>query len=342
MPCLSQSLDWGMKHLNIPKAWTRSRGKDITIIIIDTGCPAYIDRFGKYKIHPDLKNTILEEECRSFVPCEDIYDRNGHSSMCSGIIGAEDNNIGFVGYAPECRIITYKAISETGAGQFEWIENALKAAIDRNPDIVSMSIGATEGSARMHMYISMLDELHIPVIAAAGNGGEDEGVNYPAKYEEPIAIGAYDKHYKVANFSAIGPEIDFVLPGVDITSTYINGAYATMSGTSFACPSATGVVALLLSKYKSDNIKSGNNTRMTTWEIYDKLKEHSVNKKNPGVKDPRWGWGMLDVENLILNIGNFDPESPPSITNTPKLPKKGWWSRIKNIFRRKKNKEDIW
>ena len=98
--------------------------------------------------------------------------------------------------------------------------------------------------------------MNIPVICAAGNGGA-EGVNYPAKHAESFAIAAYDATVQNRNFSAVGPEVDFAFPGVNIVGTYLNNGYATMNGTSFACPACAGVVALMLSKHKKQFIETG-------------------------------------------------------------------------------------
>jgi major intracellular serine protease len=321
MTTLSQSVDWGIKQLKVPSLWTQSEGEGITVIVIDTGCPAFKDKSGTYSVHPDLKDSILLNECRSFVPGEDMYDKNGHSTFCSGIIGAGNNDMGYVGIAPKCKIITYKALSDSGAGSFTSIENALKAAVDRRPDIVSMSLGATVGSPRMHMYIQMLEALNIPIICAGGNGGIDEGVNYPAKYEEPIAIGAYDKNLRIADFSAIGPEIDFALPGVDITSTYLKNGYATMSGTSFSTPTAAGVIALLISKHRKQQSAGGPNDCITNADVYEHLRKHSINVETPGDKNNAWGWGMLDVATMITD----DSLTPIPKTSTLPVP---WFRKI--------------
>jgi subtilisin family serine protease len=52
-----------------------------------------------------------------------------------------------------------------------------------------------------------------------------------------IAILGEDRH-------ALGLGIDLVMPGVSIYSTYLNGGYATMTGTSMAAPHAAGLAAL--------------------------------------------------------------------------------------------------
>lgn len=227
---LSQVANWGITKLKIPNTWTVTKGEDMNVLVIDTGCPCIIKN-GKPIVHPDLDGAILVDKCKSFVSGEGIEDLNGHSSHCAGIIGARDNEVGAVGYAPICNIITYKALDKNGSGTMKGINDALKAAITLKPDVVSMSLGCQYPDPDMERAIKKLFDMNIPVIAAGGNGGEMEGVNYPGNYDETITIGAYDVSGAIADFSAVGPGIDFAFPGVDIYSTYLKGAYCKMSGT---------------------------------------------------------------------------------------------------------------
>ena len=317
MTTFAQSKDWGLVALNVPDTWKVTKGANVTVLVLDTGCPATKTSSG-VAIHPDLKNNIIINKCKSFVAGEDIYDYNGHSSMCCGIIGGEDNEIGYVGYAPECRLITYKVLGRNGSGSINSIENALRDAIKLRPDIVSMSLGATVSTPEIEKCIKILDSMNIPVICEAGNGGAAEGVNYPAKHAESFAIAAYDAQFKIANFSAVGPEVDFAFPGVNIVGTYLNNGYATMNGTSFACPACAGVVALMLSKHKKQFIETGKNDCITTWDVYDHLKKYSINKDKPGTKDDKWGWGMIDVSKLILEDGSTTNPTAPKPNNATK------------------------
>ena len=307
---LSQSYDWGIEQLKIRELWNKTKGEGITIAVLDTGCPATKTDKGVVNIHPDLRHNILLDKCESMVPDEDIYDYQGHSTAVCGVIAAEDNELGFVGYAPKAKIITYKVLNKNGSGSLRWIEAALKRCVETKPDIVSMSLGSIVETATLHTMVKKLDSMGIPVICAAGNGGEWEGVNYPAKYDEAFAIGAYDKNMDIADFSAIGDELDFAFPGVDIETTWLNYGYTKISGTSFACPACTGLVALILSEEKQ---KPDYTPKQNTIWIYNKLKEFATNPQKINTQTDKWGWGYIDVQKLIDKNDDIDVPNTLSV-----------------------------
>lgn len=330
---LSQTVDWGLLNLNIPNTWFITKGRGITILIIDTGCPVTKSN-GEIIVHPDLQGCIDVSKCKSFIDTEGIEDLQGHSSHCCGIVGARDNSLGCVGYAPECTIVTYKGLDKNGSGSMDQISAALEYAADiLKPDIVSMSLGSTTPDSKMHQAIKRLFDMNIPVIAAGGNGGRAEGVNYPGNYEEVITIGAYDVNDKIAYFSAVGEGIDFAFPGVEVYSTYLNNGYAKLSGTSMATPAAAGVVALLLAKHKKQEIETGMNDCKTVDQIKEHLKKYSVDHGKIG-KDSEFGYGIVDVSKMIISSDYVT--TPTTTTNLLPPAKKTIWERFTNwLFRRK-------
>jgi subtilisin family serine protease len=155
-------------------------------------------------------------------------------------------------------------------------------------EIINMSLGGTGLSTAYRTAIVNCVKAGIVVVTAAGNESSDvygaDGVFgtdddvIPASYPEAAAIssladsdgkaggsgpatsfGSDDSFASFSNFSRSIPDeirfvnspglaIDLMLPGVDILSTYKDGAYATMSGTSMASPHAAGLVALYIAK----------------------------------------------------------------------------------------------
>lgn len=227
--------DWGMMTCNIEKFWQYSKGEGILIGVLDTGIVP----------HNDLEKvwgTMLDATSEG----TGLDNGSGHGIHVTGIIAARENGRGIVGVAPGCHILPVKVLNSDGSGSYEAIAKGLRFAIDANCDIINMSLGAPlEPPREIHNLIKEAISKGIIIIAAAGN---DSGkVNYPARYDEVIAVAALDKNGNLAHFSSRGQEVDGAVPGVDIYSTHFNNGYAKMSGTSQASPFMAGICALLLS-----------------------------------------------------------------------------------------------
>jgi subtilisin family serine protease len=314
---LSQSQGWHVKQLRVPETWTVTRGKGKVVMVIDTG----------YTDHVDLEGAMDKSKSKSFLPNEtSITDKNGHSTHCSGIIGARDNSRGCVGVAPECTIITVKVLGENGSGSFHAIRRSLEYAIQIKPDIISMSLGSHSYDSEMHRLIKKLYEMDIPIVAAAGNDGRGNAVNYPAKYEDVICVTAFDSRGRPARFNSTGPEADFAAPGVDIYSTWLKGRYVKLSGTSMATPFIAGLVTLLLAKHEDQEAKTGKNDCKTVKQIKEHLIKYADDKGVVG-RDDTWGYGVIDAVEAITAAEDGAPVPDP--TPAPKPPRKRpWWRRF--------------
>ena len=184
------------------------------------------------------------------------YAANGFivsNTHVSGIVGARQNDFGIIGIAPECKILPIKVLDDGGHGGFYTIEAGIRAAMAANVDIINMSLGAPfEPPASLHAAIQEAAARGIILVAAAGN--DSGAVNYPARYDEVIAVAALDKNGELASFSSRGTEVDAGAPGVDIYSTYLNNQYALLKGTSQASPFIAGVCALILAWARKNNL----------------------------------------------------------------------------------------
>lgn len=233
----------GVELIQAPKIWDRTTGKGITIAILDTGCDA---------THPDLKDRIAGgiNFTNDDGGQRDIYkDYNGHGTHVAGTIASIHNGTGVVGVAPDSNLLIIKVLDRNGSGQYEWIINGINYAIEQKADIISMSLGGPEDVPELHEAIKNAVSNNILVICAAGNAGDGDDrtdeFDYPGSYNEVISVGAIDLERRSSDFSNSNNELDLVAPGDKILSTYLNGTYATLSGTSMATPHVSGAMALV-------------------------------------------------------------------------------------------------
>lgn len=233
----------GIEMIAAPKIWEKSKGKGITVAILDTGCD---------ETHPDLSEQIIGG--RNFTDDDngnpDVYtDYNGHGTHVAGTIAAIHNDKGVIGVAPEASLLILKVLDKNGSGQYDWIINGINYAVEQKVDIISMSLGGSEDIPELHQAIQNAVANQILVVCAAGNEGDGQDSSdewaYPGSYNEVISVGAINLQRRSSEFSNSNNEVDLVAPGEEILSTFLNGKYAKLSGTSMATPHVSGALALI-------------------------------------------------------------------------------------------------
>lgn len=282
---LSETIDWGLAAYGIPDVWKESSGQGIKVAVLDTG----ID-----EQHPDLAAAI--DDARDFTHSRfGPIDRHGHGSHVAGTIAARRNEQGVVGVAPDCRLLVGKVLSDDGAGGEISVAAGIDWACTAGADILSMSLGSPRPSQAIFQAVQRAAAAGKFVICAAGNDGRSNSVNYPGRWRETIAVAAVDRRGRVADFSSRGPQVDIAAPGEDVLSTWLDGGYARLSGTSMATPFVSGVVALLLAKHR----RQGGETPVRN--VAD-LREHlarTATDRGPSGRDPAYGWGLIAPAALL-------------------------------------------
>ncbi len=207
-----------------------------TAWIIDTGID--LD-------HPDL-NVDASRGFSAFTSRRDSTpeDGNGHGSHVSGTIAAIDNDIGVVGVAAGATVIPVKVLDSNGSGTTSGVISGVDyvAANGSNGDVANMSLGGGASSALDDAVINAAGAVTFTL--AAGNSGAHASTASPARANGNgiFTISAIDSNDNLASFSNYGnPPVDYAAPGVSVFSSYKDGGYATLSGTSMAAPHAAGV-----------------------------------------------------------------------------------------------------
>lgn len=215
---------WGVEYMNDLASDCDNKGTGIKVGIIDTGID--ID-------HPDLVNNI-KGGYNATSKKKSFDDDNGHGTHVAGIVAAVDNDIGVVGVVPEAELYAVKALDSTGNGYISDVVEGIEWCTVNNIDIINMSFGMEFDALVLHEAITDAYEAGIIMVAAAGNnyGGSCE---YPAAYGEVVGVGALESNGNIAEYSA-ADGVDVWAPGTNIFSTFNNGSYKNLSGTSMATP----------------------------------------------------------------------------------------------------------
>ncbi len=230
-------------------------GAGVTVGVVDTGVSA----------HPDLviaggANTVPGENRNDFGD-----NGKAHGTHVAGIIAARGHPpTGLRGVAPGVSLRAYRVFAK-GSGQASSfaIAKAIDVAIAEKCDLINMSLGG--GGVDPVLKAAVDDARAAGSVCIIASGNNDRApVSFPASEGMALAVSAVgrkgtfptsaaaadevaapygtDKKNFVAAFSNVGPEIDLTGPGVGIMST-VPGSYAEISGTSMACPAATGAAA---------------------------------------------------------------------------------------------------
>ena len=227
--------EWNVQMINADKIKKNKLKKKIKIALLDSGVDAGNDISLAYSI--------------SLVPGEEemtkmFMDGSGHGSSVAGLIAAEDNGEGITGINPNAEIYSIRVLDDANQAPLSRVIEGIYLAIEQKVNIINMSFGLNTYSKALEEAIRAAAEEGILIVAAAGNTG-DRGVQYPAAYEEVLAVGSVDKQGEVAEHSAKGEEIEIVAPGELVRTTGFLGTEMVSSGTSLAAPQVAAVASLI-------------------------------------------------------------------------------------------------
>ena len=232
--------------------------------------------------------------------------------MVAGIIGAKTNNgIGVAGVAggngsEGSKIIPYRA--KTASNTID----AISEAIDKGAKVINMSYSVSESNAYNQALAYAYDN-GVTIVCSSGNTGYSQ-IDYPASNEHTIAVGAINSTNELIVSSNYGNGLDLVAPGSGIKSTARSkdNYYFTDSGTSFAAPHVSGVIALMLSV----------NPYLTPSGIKNILINSTIkihygpNTYNSSGWSEKYGYGLVNACEAVLKALNCPISGPSEICNS--------------------------
>jgi membrane-anchored mycosin MYCP len=287
------SVPWAQQALDWSSVWPLTEGQGITVAVVDSGVDASPQLAGKVKAI-DLTGT-------GFQDCSG----EGHGTAVAGIIAATVQAQGnpFEGVAPDAKILSVKVNSEQTGSSAVLAEGIRDAAL-LGAQVINVSI-TTQDSPELRSAVAFALSRNAVIVAAGGNNeGEQNcaGPCYPASYPGVLSVGAVGQDGSLSAFSNQRSHVAVTAPGENITSTAPGGyAVNNLSGTSFATPFVSGVVALVRSRYPS----------LSGPAVVNRIKETADGSTGPGTGD-----GLVNPMQAVTAV--LAPAAAQSASPTPR------------------------
>jgi subtilisin family serine protease len=236
-------------------------GYSATVAVLDTGLIPVAS------LPPLLANRIVANpapDIDAVVDTAGLIDvQGGHGTMVAGVIAR---------LAPDARLVIIKVLPSGGATDEVNALGQLDRALTAKAEVINASWGThgylTQPPTGLDSFVSRLPG-HVSMVAAAGNG-RTTLPSYPAAFKRVVGVAALDTTgtgigpaYAFTNF---GSWVDACAPGVNVHSVYATGerrrrtpplnlvpfqGWAAWSGTSFAAPVVTGLIAAAMTNYRA-------------------------------------------------------------------------------------------
>lgn len=252
---------WVLDAVSAERAWQVTRGKGVTVAVLDTGVDAsHPDISGAVTTGPDLIHAVAPQPGRV------------HGTWMSSLIAGHGHggDRGMIGIAPQAHILSVRTIAdpdEPGYKSFRdkpEYQNALPKAIryaaDHGADVINMSLGGPNASDADRAAVAYAISKGVTVVASAGNDGDSKSprkvdrdgfvrLSYPAAFPGVIGVAAVGRDGRATRFSDRNSSVMVAAPGTGVVGAGPGNSYWVGEGTSQAGAIVSGVVALVKSKY---------------------------------------------------------------------------------------------
>ncbi len=177
---------------------------------------------------------------------------------------------------PQARLLAVGAFVEQHGRTYTTAELLLRA-IDRlvlaRVSVINLSLGGPP-NRWLAQLVAQAQARGVALVASAGNGGAGAPPAHPAALDGVIAVTAIDLGGHGAPNAPQGAYIDFAAPGVDMPVAQAGAGLAYRSGSSFAAPFLTAMLA--------------------TGLPLDTL-SHTARDLGAAGRDPHFGWGLAQA-----------------------------------------------
>lgn len=239
---LSDYNQWNLEAINAVDAKQIEEKDKIKVALMDSGVSAteYINVSKRINLIPGYEDV------------EALFDDvSGHGTGMASIIAGNGEN-GLNGIAPNVELYSIKVLNEYNEAPVSRIIQGIYKCIDEKVDIINMSFGTVNKSEALEKAIKAARNAGILMIASAGNRGKsDKNIEYPAAYEDVLAVGATNSNAMVSSISSVGDKLDVYAPGEKIAVLDFLDKVQLIDGTSASAAEVTAIASILWEKDKT-------------------------------------------------------------------------------------------
>jgi type VII secretion-associated serine protease mycosin len=305
---------WALDALQAESVWQISKGKGVTVAVIDTGVNAE---------HQDLKGNVLEG--KDFVDGDSDAspgDGDDHGTEMASIIAGHGHGAGesdgVMGLAPEAKILPIRVNVDDGSG----FADEIRYAVDRGAEVIniSMTLQTTQyENSASPADLAAIDyalKKDVLIVAGAGNDGIGPDLPFPANASGVVAVGGVDKSGEYWAKSNYGPEVMLTAPATRIVGAGSPGNRLRIGdGTSNSTAFVSASAALLRSKYPD----------LTAGQIANRLVKTAVlpsSAEGLSLPDEKYGYGTIRplaalTENIPAGSKNGPLKAPEAGSENP-------------------------
>ncbi|OEU89511.1 serine protease [Streptomyces abyssalis] len=300
-----QRQQWGLKAINVSDAWKTTKGRGITVAVLDTGVdPGHPDLEGNVRRGHDFITLGAKKGDRAWAR---------HGTAMAGIIAGHGHGkggkLGVMGVAPEAKILPVRVLledsdpkrKEARDARASALADGIRWAADKGADVINLSLGDDSSSAHPEAgedaAVRYAQRKGSVVVASAGNGGEDgDHVSFPAAYPGVIAVTAVDRRGARASFSTRRWYATVAAPGKEVLIADPDRKYYEGWGTSAASAFASGAVALVRAAHPE----------LSPAQIKELLSD-TARRTPEGGRSDALGTGVVDPAAAIEMGSNINP-----------------------------------